>query len=131
MPMSEDEHFESYLRNFRPLPPSPLPRRRAWENVRRFLISAVSAAAGILIAVLLGFHFRARHHPSATGENVPKAKSIPMAGPLTAGRANAALFRNSSVKAGLDQMAFPVRSNQRSAGEVSALELLGEEKHEY
>ena len=130
MPMSEDERFESYLRNFRPLPPSPPPRRRTGGNVRRFLISAVSAA-GILIAALLGFHFRARHHRFATSENVPKANSVPMAGPLTTGRANAALFRNSSVKAGLDEMAFPVRSSQLTSGEVSALELLGEEKHEH
>lgn len=129
--MSEDERFESYLRNFRPLPSAPLPPRRARGNVRRFLISAVSAAAGILVAALLGFHFRATHHPSATRENDRKANSIPMAGPLTTGRANAALFRNSSVKAGLDEMAFPVRSNQLSGGEVSALELLGEEKHAY
>jgi len=129
--MSEDERLERYLRNFRPLPPAPPPRWRARGKVRRFLISAVAAAAGILIAALLGFHFRVRHPPSAASENVPKANSIPIAGPLTTGRANAALFRNSSVKAGLDQMAFPVRSNQLSAGEVSALELLGEEKHEY
>ena len=131
MPMSEDERFESYLRNFRPLPPSPRPRRRARGKVRRFLISTVSAAAGILIAALLGFHFRARQARSPTSENVQKVSSIPMAGPLTAGRANAVLFRNSSVQAGLDQMAFPMRSNPLSAGEVSALELLGEEKHEY
>jgi hypothetical protein len=130
--MSEDERFESYLRNFRPLPPSPPPRRRTRGKVRRFLISALSAAAGVLIAALLGFHFWARHRPSsATSEDRPKANSIPVAGPLTTERANAAIFRNSSVKAGLDQMTFPVRSNRLSAGEVSALEMLGEEKHEY
>lgn len=126
MPMSEDERFESYLRTFRPLPPSTPPRRRARENVRRLLIPA---AAVILIAALLGFHFRAWHrHPSTTSLEVQKAYSVPMAGPLTTRGANADLFRNSSVKAALDQMAFPVRSNQLSAGQVSALELLGQEK---
>ena len=126
--MSEDERFESYLRNFRPLPPSPPPRRRARGNVRRFLIS-VSAAAGILIAALLGFHFRARHRdPFRTSADVQKANSMPIAAPLTSGGANAALFRNSSVKAALDEMAFSLRSNPLSAGQVSALELLGEEK---
>jgi hypothetical protein len=131
VPISEDERFESYLRNFRPLPPSPPTRRRASGNVRRFLISAVPAAA-ILIAALLGFHFWTRlRYPSATSAGVRKANSIPMAGPLTAGSANAALFRNSSVKAALDQMAFSARSTQLSAGQVSTLELLGEEKHEY
>jgi len=126
--MSEDERFESYLRNFRPLPPSPPPRRRARGTVRRFLIS-VSAAAGILIAALVGFHFRAKHrYPSRTSEAVQTANSIPIVEPLTTGGANAALFRNSSVKATLDQMAFSLRSNPLSAGQVSALELLGEEK---
>jgi len=126
--MSEDERFESYLRNFRPLPPSPPPRRRARGNVRRFVIS-VSAAAGILIAALVGFHFRAKpRYPSRTSEDVQTANSIPLAEPLTAGGANAALFRNSSVKAALDELAFSLRSNPLSAGQVSALELLGEEK---
>src|SRR5215469_17576860 len=90
VPMSEDERFESYLRNFRPLPPAPSPPWRVRGEVRRFLISAVSAAAGILIAALLGYHFLANHHSSATSESVRKANSIPMAGPLTTGRANAA-----------------------------------------
>lgn len=130
MSMLEDDRFESYLRNFRPLPPSPRPRRRARGDVRRFVIS-LSAAAGILIAALLGFHFRARHRQlSRTSEAVLKANSMPIAGPLTTEGANAALLRNSSVKAALDQMAFSLRSNPPSGGQVSALELLGERNDE-
>lgn len=126
--MPEDERFESYLRNFRPLPPSLPLRRRPRGNVRRFLIS-VSAAAGILIAALVGFHFRAKpRYPLQTSGDVRTANPISTAEPLTAGGANAALLRNSSVKAALDQMAFSLRSNPLSAGQVSALELLGEEK---
>lgn len=130
MPMSEDERFESYLRNFRPRPPSLPPRRRRGK-VRRFLIS-VSVAAGILVAALVGSHFRAAHrYLSRTSEDVPKANSTPRAGPLTTEGANAALFRNSSVNAALDQMAFSPRSNPPSAGQVSALELLGRRNDEY
>lgn len=128
MPMSENEGFESYLKNFRPLPPSLPPRRRARGEVRRVLIS-LSAAAGILIAALLGVHFRSRHrYLPGTSAYLQNAISMPIPGPLTAAGANAALFGNSSVKAALDQMAFSLRSNRRSAGQISALEVLGEER---
>jgi hypothetical protein len=128
VPISDDEHFENYLKSFTPCEPRPLPHTGSERVLRRFLFPALAVSAMLVMLALLAWHFRnGAAHPSAKKVVNPERPAA-VATPLTTRSADAALFHDSSIQAALDQMAFPLQSKPAATDEVSALQVLGEER---
>jgi len=132
VPTPDDERFEHYLRQFRPLDPEPLPNEQpARVTHRRFLLAAWAlAAAAVLFVAALTMQLRRDPaepaHPHDTGIAVSAERLMnPM--PLSVGTANAFLAQSPSVKSTLDQMAFQSQTAQIPKGKRSALAALGKE----
>jgi hypothetical protein len=130
VPTLDDEQFERYLKQFRPLDPEPLAAKaRARVTRRPSTFVWAGAFASLIVAVALAVHFRAKPTPSLDGANRATAVEKVMTWePLTVGNANALLAESSSVKAALDGVAFHSQSTQLRKGERSALDVLSKEK---
>jgi hypothetical protein len=127
----EDERFENYLRQFRPLVPEALPARALDRGPRRWVpVGAWAAAAAlvggfalaVVIFLVMGRHpgeVQMAHQVSAIEERAPVR-------PLTIGSANALLVQSPSVGAALDQVTFHSQLVQPSKGNRSALAVLSE-----
>jgi hypothetical protein len=138
VPILPDDQFESYLRRFRPLAPEALPKhigRRTWSMA---VLAAWAAAAAIMLgAVMLTISPRLsqthsplvaekRAEPSAKREGGAAQLVNPQ--PLTIRSANALLATAPSLKAALDEMAFPPHAAPAPKDKRSALAELAEEK---
>lgn len=121
----DDEHFERYLKQFRPLAPEPL-ASEGHSFVRRRPVLAACVATAAVAAVLLFAHLNWNHSPVAR-RTPPPVGQITQLEPLTIGRANASLAHAASFKAGIDRQAFQVEGGQTSKGEHSALAVLSKE----
>ena len=125
--LNEDEGFENYLKQFRPLMPDGLPEIRPAPR-RRFVLAiwAVAAVAVMVLGVLtvrkLNHRFGEESHSSA-----PVNLLAPTA-PLTMRGANALLATAPSYKAVMDQLAFPQKTSTVPKEKQSALAVLGKEK---
>ncbi|HKW16827.1 MAG TPA: hypothetical protein VJO35_04905 [Terriglobales bacterium] len=125
---NDEQQLERYLRQFHPLEPEPLPfassRRRKNKRSARFAWVAVTAA--VLIAVGTWAYMRG-------GWSSPVLRTTAIRNtreelqPLTVGQANTLLFKSSSVRDSLNQMAFS-RAQTVPDRKRSALGVLGEEK---
>jgi hypothetical protein len=121
-----DEEFETYLKQFRPLPAEPLPRarRHPWR-----VLAAYAAAAVLLLVV----SWLANHHHQGTAPVVRVVskslvrEQIKGDSPLTVARADEMLVRSASFQAALDDLAFQHQSVQPPRGMRSALGTLGKE----
>ena len=132
MPIPDDERFERYLRQFRPLAADPLPVERRNAATLRFWVYALSAAAvlGLLFALLFTMH--ARRWPSVSPQVRSPATSAGMeqlanSQPLTLERANDLLAHSPSYKAALDNVAFQRQRAKLPEGSRSALDTLSKE----
>jgi hypothetical protein len=130
----DDEQFESYLRQFKPLAAGLLPGRNQERAIRfsRFARWAASAAV-LLVTAGLTIYFSAGPHSSSGGTIKPvTVRPAETAGPLTLGEANALLSHSPSIKEAMNQVAFPAQSTQPqsiqpSQGKQSALAALSQE----
>lgn len=128
MPILDDEQFESYLKEFRPLPAGslqletkPLVRRRSLT----WMAWAAACAAVLVLAFLLPLHFKpASPINSTTGLPVGPQ---PNSQTLTIGRANALLSHSPSFKEAVDQLSFQHQAPRPPEGKQSALDALGKE----
>jgi hypothetical protein len=123
----EDERFESYLRQFRPLAPDALPAGTIGRAPQRWLPLAAWAAAaafvgGVVILLILA---RPLGEVRIADQIAAVDKSLPVQ-PLTIGSANALLVQSPSVGAALDQVTFHSQLVQPSKGNRSALAVLSE-----
>jgi hypothetical protein len=108
----DDQPIEAYLKSFRPLPPTPLPRpARRWSSVVLY-----ATAASVMVALLLLPLFRSRAR-------------VEEPAPITIGSANKLLANSSSWKSTIDDPGFAFRSDAAKVvpGRESALEFLGRE----
>lgn len=103
-----DAELEIYLKAFRPLPPAPLPKRP-----RRWSLLVLSAAAAILLAVLM----RPQKLPDPPGEPHP----------FTIHRADALLANTSNWQSVLDDTGFTPGPSPPQPKTRSALEFLSQE----
>jgi hypothetical protein len=131
MPTHDDEGFERYLKQFRPLTPEVLHTQKPERTRLRLSAFAASASAVmvILIAAVLLMRRGSDETPSPKG-----ARSLAGVGqlgnpqPLTLGGVNALLARAPSAKAAIDQLAHRPRGRQLAAeGAQSALAVLSKE----
>jgi hypothetical protein len=128
--MPDDDQFERYLRQFRPIAAEPLPvasRRPA----RLWLWSlAATAALALIIAAVLAISFRRKPAVPAASERSPAIQQLTIARPLTLSRANDLLAGAPSFEAAMDGLAFQSERIQVAPGRQSALEALGKEDME-
>lgn len=131
MPIRDDEQFEEYLKQFRPVTPEALPMKEQVKARTRPLLFAAWAAvaAAILLAVMVpAFLHRPPHRPGQARTSKPGVEELNNTQPLTIAKANALLAQAPSFKAAVDNMAFQSESKPISEGRYSALALLSEEE---
>lgn len=122
MPILDDEQFERYLKEFRPLAPESLQIEKRASRARRSFASmtwAAACAASLLLAFLLW------HRPRpAQPANVPQLAS---SASLTIGRANALLVHAPSLKEAFDGLSFQPKPASQPQGKQSALTVLSKD----
>jgi hypothetical protein len=126
VPTPDDEQFETYLKQFRPLLPDALPtttRERALPRSWTFAILGAGVAA-VLILGVIGI----RMIPSrVSGNPQPVSVASPMQ-PLTMRDANSLLATAPSYKTVLNEMAFHPRPSTVPNDQQSAVAVLSKEK---
>lgn len=135
MPTLDDERFEAYLKQFRPLVPEPLPTVEPSHRTRRTFILGAWAAAAVAILVLalvmgaLTLHIRTnRVRVAETAGNVGNTEHLQDNQPLTMRSANALMAKAPSFKAMVDDMAFRSQTIPLPKGKRSAVAVLAKEK---
>jgi len=127
---SDDERFEGYLREFRPLEPERLPVKHGTS--RRVVIHfAAWTAAAALLLVTAALTLRLTPGPARPSRTAEwNADDAPFTNPqpLTIAEANALLARSPSVQAVIDRLAFQPEAIQQAKGKQSALAALSKEK---
>jgi hypothetical protein len=125
--MPDDDQFERYLRQFRPIAADPLPVASR-RPVRLWLWSlAATAALALVIAAVLAIRFHRKPAGPAHTERPPAVEQLTSAQPLTLRRANDLLGHAPSFEAAMDGLAFQSERIQVPPGSESALETLGKE----
>jgi hypothetical protein len=130
VPVPDDERFEAYLKQFRPLVPDPLPRGEPGRPSRHSLVlRAWLAAVAILLIAAIGLRIRSnRVAAPETGSDAAIAeRSIPPLR-LTMRSANALLATAPSYKAAVDTLAFQPREAPLAPGQISAITVLRKER---
>ena len=130
MPIRDDEQFEKYLKQFRPVTPEALPVKEQVRARRRpLLFAAWASVAAILFAVIVSvFLYWPLHWPGEVRTSRPGVEELNNPQPLTIAKANALLAEAPSFKAAVDNMAFQSEPKSISEGRRSALALLSEEE---
>jgi hypothetical protein len=131
VPTLDDERFEAYLKQFRPLVPEPLPMVEPSHRARRMFAPGAWAAAAVAVLVLvaLTLHIRTNRAPvTETIGNVGNPEHLQDSQPLTMRSANALMAKTPSFKAMVDDMAFRSRPVPLPKGKRSAVAVLRKEK---
>ena len=127
MPVPDEERFEAYLREFRPLAAEPM-RGSVVARQDRWLVAgacAVAAAAALAVLGLYPWRAGSRSHtarPSLAHE-LPRAPEA-----LTMGTANAVLTKSASFGAAIDALVFPLAATYPKSPN-SALAVLSKEEN--
>lgn len=122
MPILDDEQFESYLKQFRPLAPDSLRIEKQPSRARRpFVVMAGSAAwAASLLLVFLWWYLRRPAQPGSVPQVVASQS-------LTIGRANSLLVHAPSLKQAFDELSFQPQPASQPQGKQSALAVLSKD----
>lgn len=129
MPILDDDQFERYLRQFKPLAADPLPVARRRSALVRLRLYFVPAAAAIAALLVLFFTLRGRSKPGTA----PQAKSpagseqLVTSQPLTLQEADELLAHAPSFTSALDKVAFQRQRRKLPLGSLSALAALSKE----
>jgi len=126
----DDERFEAYLKQFRPLDPEPLPEPKSRRQTRaRFFLWAGAAAAVVILGGVALLRIRTEK-PRAVETNTYSAipDRLTDGKPLTMRSANALMAKTPSFKALVDDMAFHSRTIPLPNGKRSAVAELSKEK---
>jgi hypothetical protein len=131
VPTPEDEQFEVYLKQFRPLVPEPLPNivraRPSRPSYARALW--ISGASAVLVLGVVTWQVRS-NRPLVSRETKGIVTAYPLGSgpPLTVRSANAALANAHSFKDAFDDLAFRSATVALPKGAQSAVAVLSEEK---
>ena len=122
MPILDDEQFESYLKEFRPLAPEALQLEKRPSKLRRPFV-VMTWAAACAASLLLAFLWWHRPKPAqlANVQQVTGSQS------LTIGRANALLVHAPSLKEAFDDLSFQPKPASQPEGKQSALAVLSKD----
>jgi len=129
VPTSDDQQFEEYLKQFRPLAPESLQFGNHGRTTRRRAVFAAwVAATAVLIAAVIIMWPRSKLTDLQEGtRSLAGLEQITNSQPLTIGSVNDLLAHSPSVKAAVDLLTFRPRAPQLSKGTQSALALLSKE----
>ena len=122
MPILDDEQFESYLKEFRPLAPAALEIEKQPRKARRPFVPMVWAGA-CATSLLLAFFWWHRPRPTQPANTPQLARSQS----LTIGRANSLLVHAPSLKEAFDDLSFQPRPASQPQGKKSALAVLSKD----
>lgn len=118
MPILDDEQFESYLKEFRPLAPDSLRIEKRPSRARRPFV--VMAWAASLLLVFLWWYLRRPAQPGSVPQVVASQS-------LTIGRANSLLVHAPSLKQAFDELSFQPHPASQPQGKQSALAVLSKD----
>jgi hypothetical protein len=128
VPDLDDERFENYLKQFRPLAPDGLPAEIRPAPRRNLVLAAwaVGAIAMVIfgVAILRILEHRVPDQPNHTAS----VKLSAATSSLTMRHADDLLATAPSYKAVMNELAFPPKSSTISNDKQSALAVLSEEK---
>jgi hypothetical protein len=131
VPNLDDDQFEIYLKEFRPVAAAPFPLGARAKSTPRggFLVSLVAAAAAavILVFALLQQHRNGNIPPGATRPLQVTEQSFPSQ-PLTLGAANELLVNSPSLEGVLDSLESGSGAAAIPKGKQSALAVLSQEE---
>lgn len=124
----DEERFETYLQQFRPLAPDAWPGNDIQQVSHRRWGLTIWAMAGVLATVIFGAAgLRILNHRFTSHSKQSAVKLLPPT-PLTVRGANALLATAPSYRAVMDELAFPATSSPVPKDKQSALAMLGKEK---
>ena len=122
MPILDDEQFERYLREFRPLAPESLQIEKRPGRARRpFVLMTWAAACAAFLILAFVLWRRPKPAPPQTAPQVADSQS------LTIGRANTMLVHARSLKQAFDDLSFQPQPASRPEGKQSALAVLSKD----
>jgi len=128
VPNLDDEQFEKYLKQFRPLVPDLLPIEIR-HAPRRHLALAIWAVGAMAIGIIGVASLWIVNHRITSQSNHSALVKLPTRTPLLTMRAaNDLLVKAPSYKAVMNELAFPPKSLTISNDQQSALAVLSEEK---
>lgn len=129
MPISDDQQFKEYLKQFRPLAPQTLQiGNQGHTTRRRAVFAAWAAATAVLIAAIIMVWPRSEHtYFGEDTKSLAELEQFTNSQPLTIGSANVLLANAPSIKAAVNLVAFHPRTTQLPKGKQSALALLSKE----
>lgn len=130
MQTPDDEQFESYLKQFHPVAPEPVPTLTARASRRSFALGVrVAAVAAILIVGIVVLHSRSKK--IAVRNTIRDVASLELRAPsepLTIRSATTWLAAAPSFKAAVDELAFRSKNVSIPRGKQSAIAVLSKEK---
>ena len=130
MSTPDDERFEHYLKQFRPLAPEALHTEKRGRAARRLSVLAAWAAAVVVVLIAAVLLTRPRSKPTHSVDVSGNSAEVGQLGnpqPLTIGSVNALLACAPSFKTAVDKVAFQPRPRQLANGTQSALAVLSKE----
>jgi hypothetical protein len=130
MPTPDDDQFEAYLKQFRPVAPEALPAiapvrkpRRVWR-----LSALIATAAAIIVLAIVVM----RVHREQIVRNAPERSEgstyIAAKPPLTMRNASKLLAEAPTFKSAVNDLAFKSQKITFAKNEISAVHVLGKEK---
>lgn len=125
MPLSPEEKFESYLRQFRPV---AAPRLRREGSRRGTLLWRDLALLGATAILLITAGYLLRFGPERPNAE-PNAYGVGASEVLTVGRANSLLATAPSFQSALNAISFRYPETNSTQGKTSALAVLSREKN--
>ncbi len=125
----DDQQFEEYLKQFRPLAPELLQIGNHGRTNRRWaFFAAWAAATAVLIAAIIMVWPRSEQtYFVEDTKSLAELEQLTNSQPLTIGSANVLLANAPSIKAAVNLVAFHPRTAPLPKGKQSALALLSKE----
>jgi hypothetical protein len=124
----DEERFETYLKQFRPLAPDELLVNEMSLVPHRHFGLTIRAAGVVAIVILAAAGLRILNHRRAQESYHTVAVELPASAPLTMRRANGLLATAPSYKAVMNELTFSLKSSPVPKDKQSALTVLGKEK---
>ena len=127
MPDPDDQRFEQYLKEFRPIAPMPI-QRSGWASRRAVVMGGLAGAAAVLVVAAVMLGSRPERNQSSQAERPAEVEQLANSQPLTIRSANAMLAQAPSAKAAIDSVVWQSQKTPLPQGKRSALAELSKEK---